>query len=114
MTSLLALAVPFFSGRLTEDKEYIELIGSNSIKFYIIFSLSLLTGSLGMTKFWKTGPLKFLPSRGPVKGFLTVQFILTLFTTVFFLAWKLFNVFIMMTMTGFILPILFNPQDSSI
>ena len=44
--------------------------------FVVTFSTSVLTASLGIAKFLKTGPCRLLPDQGPVGGHATLGFFL--------------------------------------
>ena len=62
----------------------------------------------------KNGPTKFIPSTGPIKGYITLQFSLTLLTTALFLVWRIFSIFILMRNAGLVLPYLFQHHNGTV
>ena len=92
---MILYTILFFSfwgkltGNLDDVRNLIELSGGTTdpktsawvdlpTKFSISYSLSLVSAGLAITKFYKDGPLGFIPSTGSLDGMLTPAFILTL------------------------------------
>ena len=99
---IILYTIIFFSswgkltGNLDDVRTLIELSGGTAdpknpawvdipTKFAISYGLSLVSAGLAITKFFKDGPLGFIPSTGFLDGMLTPAFILTLLGNVCFM-----------------------------
>ena len=67
------------------------LIGESLFLFRTTFLMSLLTSSLGVTKYLLIGPCRIIPNNGLLNGMLTWKFFLTFFTVLFSFASKIFT-----------------------
>ena len=55
------------------------IMGLNPNLFYATYFSSLVTASLGIDKFLKTGPCRLVPDQGPLGGYATLGFALLIF-----------------------------------
>ena len=76
--------------------------GANHTLFIVTFSSSVLTASLGIAKFLKTGPCRLVPDQGPMGGHATLGFFLLMV-----------NIALTIVGKGFMLPAIgYGPESS--
>ena len=82
---------------------------------FFIFTtiISGLASILGITRFFKEGPVKFLPQNGVMNGLLTIKFILTFFSILFNLFAKILLLVTMLYVSLGVLGVFANPSLGS-
>ena len=88
--SVFVMFVAFVTTLFDNENEK-GLIGESQILFRTTFLMSLLTSSLGVTKYLLIGPCRIIPNNGLLNGMLTWKFFLTFFTVLFSFASKIFT-----------------------
>ena len=88
--------------------------GTTANFFYFTFGVSALSSVLGIIRFFKDGPARFLPQTGPVDGFLTFTFILTFFSVFLHLTSKVLLCTLMMFNALGVIQVIFPEQPPGI
>ena len=70
-------------------QNYETLIGDSAYLFWTKFLISLVTSSIGISKYFLKGPSRVLPNHGCLNGMLTCKYLMAFMSTLFSLSGKL-------------------------
>ena len=105
----------FNQAHLEREREENPLIDeTGELFFYFSTCVSALASVLGIIRFFKDGPVRFLPQTGPVGGIITLKFLFTFLAVLLSSASKILLLVLMLFYSLGVLPVLLQPPSIGI
>ena len=89
LPSVFVMAMAWSATRFSQSN-YTAVLGDSPTQFYVTFSISVLTSTLGITKYLLKGPFRILPEKGFLNGMITCRFFFLYITIVMSVMGKVF------------------------
>ena len=97
LPSVVVMSMALMTANASEQNK-MAVLGDSPNQFYVTFSISIFTSTLGITKYLLKGPFRVLPEKGCLSGMITCRFLNLFLTVICTVMGKILNTVIFTTL----------------